>query len=363
MTKELPPKLESPEHHFGNGFEVSMLSSASEKHPTRNEDAALLNTDAKLFGVLDGMGGHSSGDVASRLGKQYIEETFKKFPKNMSLEQTEEALEAALEEANKQILKQGNENPDLAGMGTTAALATIWEGKNGERKAVVAHIGDSRVYLLRSDGKLEQITEDDSDADPKKIKSAHEKLVDQKMDPSELEPEEWGAFSQRNGIKQALGGWEMIPNIYAIDIREGERLLITSDGIHDNLTDKEIEKILTENSNLQTATQELLKASLTRSRMDRDIQPAAKQDDMSAIVIEIQRQIKGRETPEIKEFKIGEKVLSPTREGKPMSGWKIASINKEKGSATLIPEHIEDPAEAEIRKEISLEELSKLNPQ
>lgn len=352
MKKELPPQnLEQLEHLFGKGFESDAASAMHEGlkkrdgSPEKNEDATLTSAEHALFGIADGMGGHAGGDIASRLAREKIEEIVSKFPKNLTAEQTRETLETAFAEAHQKIKEYAEENPDYEGMGTTASVIKIWE-KGNERKAIIGHVGDSRVYVLRKDGTLAQITEDDSQADPRAIKNAHEKLVDEGLPYSALEADERHAFQYRNAISQAMGTGNITPHFYVVDIEEGEQVLITSDGIHDNLTDKEIYAILTaQGIGNSEKVQNLIRAAQERSRMDRKTQPAAKPDDMSAVLIEIQRQIKGKMA---KELRVGQNA---------MPGWKISSINKEKGTATLVPEHIENPMESPIRKEIALEKL------
>jgi PPM family protein phosphatase len=352
MRQELPlQNIEQPEHLFGKGFESDSLSNASEKHPTRNEDALLQNSELGLFGVLDGVGGEAGGEIASRLGREQIETIFGRYPKKMTIEQTKEALVSALVEADKKIREYSEDNPELSGMGSTASVVKIWEGEKGERKIVIAHAGDSRVYILRKDGTLLQITEDDSQADARAIKRAHEKLVDEKIPYSELEAEERHAFDYRNAISKWVGMENLEPRLYSRDVEEGEKVLITSDGIHDNLTDKEITEILGEpGKSNNERVQNLIGAALERSRLSRKVQPAAKQDDMSAVFLEIQRQAK-EGIP--REFRVGEKISG---------GWKISSINKEKGTATIIPSHIENTIDSPISKEVPLKELEKIRP-
>jgi serine/threonine protein phosphatase PrpC len=131
----------------------------------RNEDRYLCNNEERLFLVADGMGGHASGDEASLVAVEALEEFIvrsrkeeMKWPipsrKNLSLEQNR--LLAGVIYANRRIREVAGQNPSLKGMGTTL-LATIIE----EERLAVVNVGDSRLYRIRN-GQIEQLTRDHS---------------------------------------------------------------------------------------------------------------------------------------------------------------------------------------------------------
>jgi protein phosphatase len=175
-------------------------------------------------------------------------------------------------------------------MGTTASIVKLWEGPQGERKAVIANVGDSRVYIYRA-GYLEQSTLDDnvvtqeigSGQDKQEVRNLQHKL-NNVADPETLDAEEHELFENRNKITHYLGVPGVKPRIYAIDIQKGDKLVLTSDGIHDNLRDDEIAQIVGLSPDNKTAVETLTRASLARSQEEH---PRAKADDMSAIVVEI----------------------------------------------------------------------------
>lgn len=136
------------------GFEIRAKSVASEQHSDRNEDSIFNLPEKKAFGVFDGMGGHAAGDVASRIARDHAGKSIKELPEGLSLEQTQHSLVSILKEAHEKILQQASANPALKDMGTTASVVKIWEGAQGERKAVIGNVGD------RCDGKYARLSTD-----------------------------------------------------------------------------------------------------------------------------------------------------------------------------------------------------------
>ncbi len=272
-------------------LDVHLSSIASERHPDRNEDATFSLKDKKFFGVLDGVGGHSAGDVASSMAKDFIMNALENLPEELTLKETEQNLLKMLLDAHQHLLDHVKGNIRLSGMGTTASIVKIWEGADGERKAVIANIADSRVYILRADGTLEQVTLDANVSKGDKFENQArelQKILSNVTDLNDLNnDEERFSFKRRNQIDQALGlvdtKGQITPRIYTIDIQDGDKLLVTSDGIHDNLTDTEIAQILTRSANSSQAVDSLINASLKRSRDANH--PRRKPDDMSAIVV------------------------------------------------------------------------------
>jgi serine/threonine protein phosphatase PrpC len=292
-SAEVPERLDHSEGVPTPGLLDAQLDTiASEMHPERNEDTTLAFTGKEgIFGIFDGMGGHAAGDVASREAMDYIARaTQERFTGKLSLAQTQTELGNIFDGANERLLELAERDPKLAGMGTTASIVKLWEGPQGERKAVIANVGDSRVYIYRA-GYLEQSTLDDnvvtqeigSGQDNQKVRNLQHKL-NNVSDPETLDAEERELFENRNKITHYLGIPEVKPRIYAIDIQKGDKLVLTSDGIHDNLRDDEIAQIVGLSPDNKTAVETLTRSSLARSQEEH---PRAKADDMSAIVVEI----------------------------------------------------------------------------
>jgi PPM family protein phosphatase len=263
-------------------YKVGSATAASEKHPNRNEDSSIANPENGLFAVFDGMGGYAGGERASEEAKRVTLEHLN-FPSTVEgVELSPEEISASIREtlslAHNEILNVATKE-QLEGMGTTASVVKIWEGENGTRKAIVGNVGDSRVYILRQNGILEQVTVDDS-------LGGH--LFNNARTMAELDPNSKGLFLRRNEITQALGEENPVPNIYSVDFRNNDTILLSSDGIHDNLTDNEIRDILTGEPDSKRAAQKLLDASISRSKeikSDENIRP--KKDDMTALVIKL----------------------------------------------------------------------------
>ncbi len=271
------------------GLDIQQKSLSSENHTSWNEDAMFTGSDGRSFGVLDGVGGQVSGGVASATASKYLKENLQKIREGLSIQDMERQLAEILTGANNEILQEVVKNPKLKGMMTTATIVKIWEGPNGERKAVVGNVGDSRVYIRRANGVLEQVTIDDNlvSQNSKNDKEARAKqaMLNNVVDPLTLNADDMSAFYGRNTITQALGSSRMKSRIEIVDIRVGDRIIVTSDGIHDNLTDVEIGQILSASNNNNDAVEKLIKASLDRSK-DVD-HPRSKPDDMTVMVVEI----------------------------------------------------------------------------
>lgn len=206
----------------------------------RNEDAYLLLPEAGLFAVADGLGGHASGEVASRVAIEAMGACFPGLPGDPT-----DRLREAFDEANRALRARGADDPRLAGMGTTLVAAFV----PGSGPGAVAHAGDSRAYLFR-EGRLERLTEDHT-------------LLQQfirKARPSVAEIE---AFPHRHVVVRALGMRETEdPEVRLVEIREGDLLLLCSDGLTGMVPDGEMERILREEgSDVLRANQRLLDAA------------------------------------------------------------------------------------------------------
>ncbi len=215
---------------FGQVTDVGMMRS-------NNQDAAFsfFSTnrssdeypDFGLFVVADGMGGHQDGEKASALASQTVAAQVMStiFMPLMAgdtenQEPISETLTAAIEKANTEVLKHV---PDG---GTTVTTAVII----GDL-AYIAHVGDSRLYLLTKDS-IEQLTRDHS-------------LVGEMVERGELTEEEAARHPRRNIITRALGGERgVLPDLFEIDLAQGDTLLLASDGLHGMIPDSSIAEVL-----------------------------------------------------------------------------------------------------------------------
>ncbi len=197
-----------------------------------NEDAYL--SEEPLFAVADGMGGHRGGEVASRIAIDTLEAMFRR---------GEGGLSEQVQEANRAVFERSVLDRSVAGMGTTLTAAMI-EGA----RARLAHVGDSRAYLLR-DGELRLLTEDHT-------------LVQRMVQQGEITPEEAERHPQRSVITRVLGVEPSVPvDEVVIDLRAGDRLLVCSDGLTSMLGDDEIAGLLRAEPDPQRAADALIRAA------------------------------------------------------------------------------------------------------
>lgn len=198
-----------------------------------NEDHYLCNEEERLFLVADGIGGHSSGEVASRLAVEGVnnfitryrnnkKKKLKKLRKGLSEEQNH-LLGSALY-ANRLVIEKANGTPAMKGMGTTLVGATI-EGDN----LAVINAGDSRLYRVQ-DGLIEQMTEDHTAYQKTGIKGI---------------PEDGNDGTMRHVLTSAIGIYAK-PKIdpYLIEIQPGDLFLLCTDGLHHMLEDSKILEVI-----------------------------------------------------------------------------------------------------------------------
>ncbi|MGB3473309.1 MAG: protein phosphatase 2C domain-containing protein, partial [Mycobacterium sp.] len=186
---------------------------------SNNEDSVYAG--ARLLALADGMGGHAAGEVASQLVIAALAHLDDDEPGGDLLAK----LESAVQEGNSAIAAYVEEHPELEGMGTT--LTTILFA--GPRLGL-AHIGDSRGYLLR-DGELTQITKDDT-------------FVQTLVDEGRITLEEAHSHPQRSLIMRALTGHEVEPTLIMREAQAGDRYLLCSDGLSDPVSTETIHEAL-----------------------------------------------------------------------------------------------------------------------
>jgi protein phosphatase len=193
-------------------------------------------------------------------------------------------------EADELVRTEGATRAGTNDLATTVALGAFCRDKQTQAYTFVyAHVGDSRIYIQRKEEKLQRLTDDDGLlsklVENQLVNDADAQRIDQATSASYLSDVEYNYFRLRGGITQALGG----PNPPTIHINEiavhaGDRILLCTDGIHDNLTDQEIENIL-DNTSRPVTARTLVMESMQRSKQEHNTTIRAKPDDMSAIVI------------------------------------------------------------------------------
>lgn len=298
-----PRTLSHRKHHSQPPlpFQIVGYSIPCERHPLRNEDSFLLDSSSGLMAVFDGVGGSAAGEIASQTAEQAARLRWKQTWRQLNtgrharqiLEHCDKLdfctlLEQLLDYADEQVRTEGAHMAGTTDLATTVAIAALCR-QNDDLHMFYAHVGDSRVYLLPEEGSLRRLTTDDGLlgrlVENQMMSEDDARRIDQAMHTNELSDLELSYFRHRGGITQALGG-PLRPTIHidSTSIAIGERVLLCTDGIHDNLTDEEIEKIL-RHTPRNLAARYLVEHSLLRSRQDRQATIRAKPDDMSAIVL------------------------------------------------------------------------------
>lgn len=196
-----------------------------------NEDYLGGFDDLALYVVADGMGGHAAGEVASRMAVEIIHAVFHtalsdRTEPNTAPTAPGHRLVRAIEQANERILSAGRDDPTLSGMGTT--VAAIWIAEN---TAYVGHVGDSRVYRLRS-GLLEQLTSDHS-------------LINDYLARGIMTPDEAVNHPMKHVLIRALGtGPSVIVDLLAVELEPADLFLLCSDGLSNVVPPSELASIL-----------------------------------------------------------------------------------------------------------------------
>ncbi|HET8725842.1 MAG TPA: Stp1/IreP family PP2C-type Ser/Thr phosphatase [Anaeromyxobacteraceae bacterium] len=214
-----------------------------------NEDAFLVMPEAGLFAVADGLGGHASGEVASRLAVETLAAAFDPAGPGPGPGATahgvEDRLRSAIRDANQAIHDRSTGLAAVGGMGTTLVAA----GLAGDGPVVLAHVGDSRAYLFRS-GELRRLTEDHS-------------LLQDFIREARPSVEEIEAFPHKHVIVRAVGMREAVePEVARTDVEAGDLLLLCCDGLHGMIHDEEIADVLRrEGPDVRRAGQALVDAA------------------------------------------------------------------------------------------------------
>jgi protein phosphatase len=265
-----------------------------EQHPERNEDTILIDQQRGLAAVFDGVGS-GPGRLASRLAARVIRRGWREALRELTSElDVHKLLHDLMHDAHTQIrtlgdrLEKGSQEK-IVRPGTTAVLAAFSTSDQHGYILFYAHVGDSRIYLLRPSEPLQRLTSDDGYLSLKVkdglVSESDALRIDQATSPDQLSEKELEYFEHRNGITQALGsGKPLTIHVDSIPLLPGDRVLLCSDGVHDNLTDDEIADLLRREARTVVAKKIVLQA-IARSHQDDKAAIRAKPDDMTAVVV------------------------------------------------------------------------------
>ncbi len=206
-----------------------------------NEDSFLLRTP--LFMVSDGMGGHAAGEVASSIAVETVGEQAPGTADDV-------LLGAAVEAANMAVIEAAEQGIGKPGMGCTATAVLI-----EKNKMAVAHVGDSRAYVLRQ-GTLVRVTHDHS-------------YVEELVDSGQITADEARTHPSRSIITRALGSDpDMYADHFSLEVNDGDRIILCSDGLSSMISDAELESVAVSSATPQQAADNLVAAALTAGGAD-----------------------------------------------------------------------------------------------
>ncbi len=220
-----------------------------------NQDA--IYADDRLAVIADGMGGHAAGEIAAMMSIDIVRREF-------AANQSVEGLVEAIQDANDAVVRDARENPEHFGMGTTIIAVGLTADLEGVVSPTLVHVGDSRAYQLR-DGALRQLSEDHS-------------VAEEWVRMGRLTPEEAAVHPRRHQLTRGIGVEETIAiDVISIDAMPGDRLLLCSDGLSNELDADTLARLASAPHGLELAVERLVSAAKV----------AGGRDNISAILIEL----------------------------------------------------------------------------
>lgn len=239
-----------------------LAAAASAERPLKGEDAVLIDFENALFGVFDGLGGHSHGDTASKAAgkgiQSYFNENAGSINRSNAVEHMKSSFMAAIESVKEEGYRIGSRN-----MATTATVLHVFEDE-GQKYAAYGHVGDTRLYACLDEEKPVQITEDEGEG------NALNNVID--------------AFADKDSLHQF--------NVFSVE--PGDRFLIFSDGITGDWAGEEIwsyaDMDFITRPDERIPEKDFIKASQVTSpkeSADEFLRLSRKEDDKSAVVIDI----------------------------------------------------------------------------
>ncbi|PMB22928.1 Stp1/IreP family PP2C-type Ser/Thr phosphatase [Fischerella thermalis] len=209
---------------------------------SNNQDAYYIDPEGRFFIVADGMGGHAGGEQASQIAacevKKYLLDNWD------SSKTSAQLLEDALWQANQAILQDQESHPERSDMGTTAVVVIFRPGE----PPWCAHVGDSRLYRFR-DSQLQQITEDHT-------------WVARAIKMGDITPDEARIHPFRHVLSRCLGREDLHQiDLQQLDVKSGDRLLLCSDGLTEELVDEKIASYLQESLLVEKTAIDLVEAA------------------------------------------------------------------------------------------------------
>jgi len=254
------------------------------EHPDHNEDATLILSDSRTVAVFDGLGGGERGEEASAIARELFVMLLQNLPRDLTEEEAIAVLDRIFREADRAIVFYASQVQAM-GMGTAATAVVLVNGDAPDAwRAVVGSVADTRAYLFR-DGCLQAITVDNVSGSTSEATIEEMARIQMAWATAEQADdlfdvyEEFFAF---RSINQPLGEGTVDPRIVVVATQPGDRIILRTDGIHDNLTSGEIAVFLG-GTDAEGAAAALIAGARERS-VSKHFR--AKPDDMSVVVID-----------------------------------------------------------------------------
>lgn len=220
---------------------------------SHNEDAGGIyynQSGQPLAIIADGMGGHQAGDVASKMAASLIQEKWEPIQKMKQPDESEQWLSKAIADINTSIFNRALKHAEYEGMGTTIVVAICTE-----EFITIAHIGDSRCYLLNENGFV-QLTEDHS-------------LVNELVRAGQISKDDAEHHPRKNVLLKALGTEEKVTeDVQTISWEQGNRILLCSDGLTNKISDDELKEYLESEQDLQEIGNDMIQLANDRGGED-----------------------------------------------------------------------------------------------
>jgi PPM family protein phosphatase len=229
---------------------VTVLRSgaATDVGRVRHSNQDRLLEEPNLFAVADGMGGHVGGEVAAQVAVDALRVSFAR-------QATVDGLRRAVGEANAAVWREGQEQADLRGMGTTMTAVALVAGADGRDVIALANVGDSRAYVF-SGGRAVQVTSDHS-------------LAEEKVRQGELTEAEAAVHPHRHILTRALGvSLDVDVDLWELRLHDGDRILLCSDGLTNEVGTEQIASTLASMAEPAEAARALVDAAVAHGGND-----------------------------------------------------------------------------------------------
>ena len=222
-------------------MDIGFITDRGRRRPT-NEDSVRACGDVGFFMLADGVGGNRSGEIASQSSLDALEKFVRHNPPEWlgSRDEIFRYFRAAVNYVNQFIIKLSEAKPQYAGMATTLAFAYV-----RDNELYVANVGDSRVYLMHDD-MIQQITDDHT-------------YVNDLVKMGAITKEEAHIHARKNVITRAIGAnANNEPDCFCVALEKGDRILLCSDGLYDEVDDESILSLVSRSGNMSECVRDLV---------------------------------------------------------------------------------------------------------